>query len=91
MLAADGKGDGMVENRSTGNEGDAAKPDPEDRTAAERRKVEHVSGFQGDKQQMPLEGEKALETDGTVAPPISSLPPEEAARQRTTGQEEAAR
>jgi len=60
---------------------EAEKPDPEVRTAAERRKVEHVSGFQGDKREMPLKGEKALDTDGTATPPISSLPPEEANRQ----------
>lgn len=69
-------------------ESEATKPDPEDRSAAERRKVEHVSGFQGDKRQMPLKGERALKTDGTATPPISSLPPDEAAHQRTTGQDE---
>mgnify|MGYP001794572807 CR=1 FL=1 len=76
----------MADNERTNNEdNDAAKPDSADPTAAERRKVEHVSGFQGDKQQMPLEGDDALATDGTATPPMTSLPPEEAARQRTTG------
>jgi hypothetical protein len=72
----------MADRRATNVERtESERPDPEERTAAERRKVEHVSGFQGDKREMPLKGEKALDTDGTATPPISSLPPEEANRQ----------
>jgi len=56
---------------------DAEAPDPEDRSPAERRQVEHVSGFQGDKQQMPLEGEQAIDEGGTgsALPPTTSEPP----------------
>jgi hypothetical protein len=72
----------MADRRATNVERtESERPDPEERTAAERRKVEHVSGFQGDKREMPLKGEKALDVDGTATPPISSLPPEEANRQ----------
>lgn len=77
----------MTDRKETDEQIEGAMPDPEDRSASERRKVEHVSGFQGDKREMPLKGEKALKSDGTATPPISSLPPNEAARQRTTGQE----
>lgn len=51
-------------------------PDPGDRSPAERRQVEHASGFQGDKQQMPLEGDEAIDQGGTVSavPPTTSEP-----------------
>lgn len=71
----------MADNERMRNaENEAAMPDPGDRTPRERRKVEHVTGFQGDKQQMPLEGEQAVDEGGTAWPPISSLPPDETER-----------
>jgi hypothetical protein len=74
----------MADHEAPRNEQDeAAKPDPEDRTPEERRKVEHVTSFQGDNQQMPLEGEQAVEEGGTAWPPISSLPPDESERPGT--------
>ncbi|HEY8745865.1 MAG TPA: hypothetical protein VIU62_22485 [Chloroflexota bacterium] len=70
----------MAVNQDPGAEQSSAPaPDPEDRTPTERRKIEHVSGFHGDTQQMPLEGEQAVDQGGTNKPPISSLPPDEAA------------
>ncbi|HEV7215696.1 MAG TPA: hypothetical protein VGP33_11290 [Chloroflexota bacterium] len=56
--------------------GDAEAPDPGDRSPAQRRQLEHVSGFQGDKQQMPLDGEQAMDEGGTgsAVPPTSSEP-----------------
>jgi hypothetical protein len=69
----------MAINQKLGTqEGAAPTPDPEDRTPTERRKIEHVSGFQGDSQQMPLDGEHAVDHGGTSRPPISSLPADEA-------------
>lgn len=53
-------------------------PDAEDRSPTERRKVEHVTGFQGDTQQMPLDGDDAVDHGGTSRPPISSVPVDEA-------------
>lgn len=63
-------------------EDDTTAPDPDDRSPAQRRQVEHVSGFQGDKQQMPLEGEQAIDEGGTgsAVPPTSSEPPGTAGR-----------
>ena len=69
----------MAINQDPGAERSSAPaPDPADRTPTERRKIEHVTGFQGDTQQMPLEGDQAVGHGGTSNPPISSLPPDEA-------------
>jgi hypothetical protein len=68
----------MANNQNQGRRPDDPEaPDPAARNPAERRQVEQVTGFQGDKQQMPLEGEQAIEEGGTssAVPPTSSEPP----------------